>query len=140
MVLQHLLPHSMVQRPIIIGQLDLAITTKRKRSSSIRNRYMLKLALRRAKAFMREAPTFQLKEFKLSDAIRDRNKDKTIHKLQKICDNQLGPGTPEQCLSAKFIDAEGTPIFYYFGYRIAGDNIDKVSILFLLLHILLILN
>ena len=51
--------------------------------------------------------------------------------LESICENELGPDTPAQCILAGFVDANRKPILFYFGARIRGpDNELGVSISF----------
>ena len=42
--------------------------------------------------------------------------------LESICDQDLGPNVPSQCISAKFVDADSEPILFYFGQRVLSDD------------------
>jgi len=57
--------------------------------------------------------------------LEDLKKTEDDETLNHICDHDLGPNTPAQCMSAKFVDANNEPILFYFGKRIADEP--KVS-------------
>lgn len=107
-------------KPRLPQALDFAESTRTDRSYKAREKLLLKKVRRRVAAFMAEALTFQT-PFRLEDAVEERGKRSTMERLESICDNELGATMPEQCFSAKFVDMDGTPIFFYFGDRIVGD-------------------
>lgn len=50
--------------------------------------------------------------------LEEMKRNINVKTLDNICNNQLNPNAPAQCLSAKFVDANNQPILIYFGSRI----------------------
>lgn len=66
---------------------------------------------RKLKHYIREVTTI-----KVPFALEDMKEDVDIEGLESTC-KKLESVDP-QCLSARFVDKNGEPVFYYFGKRI----------------------
>jgi len=42
--------------------------------------------------------------------------------LEQICDVDLGPNQPAQCMSAQFVAEDGEPLLLYFGRRVVQEG------------------
>lgn len=118
---QRLTNDSKVPVPIINGPLDFALSTEKTRGHAKRCEKALDLTRKRLAGFLEEAPTFQL-PWRLDDLDEQKGKPGLAGKLEKICNNELGPGKPERCFSAKYVDLDGNPVCFYFGYRLRSDT------------------
>lgn len=119
MTTQKLTAADKVSLPVVGGPIDMAGTTSETRSHEARKNKTVKGSRRRIRAFLEEAPTFQVPWY-LNDIANDSGND-VKDELEAVCNGELGPGTPEQCFSAKFVDLSGKLIFAYLGYRIATN-------------------
>jgi len=50
-------------------------------------------------------------------SLEDKQKH-SIKEMGRVCQEDLGPNQPGQCMSAQFVDSEGQPVLFYFGDRI----------------------
>jgi lipoate synthase len=55
---------------------------------------------------------------KVPFSLEEMKKEMDPKKLDKICDEELGPNILAQCFSAKYVDSDDKPILFYFGNRI----------------------
>lgn len=114
---QRLTNASKVPAPVASGPIDFALSTKRVRGHDKRCEQALELTRKRLEGFLEEAPTFQL-PWRLGDLDKQKEKPGLARQLEKLCKNDLGPGKPERCFSAKYVDLDGKPVCFYFGYRL----------------------
>lgn len=75
----------------------------------------LDMARMRAEAFRDRAPVFQV-PVRLNDLIAEKG-GSTKTRLKEVCEGSLASGTPVQTFSAKFVDLDGQPLFFYLGDR-----------------------
>lgn len=77
--------------------------------------------------------------FKL-DSLKKPLTQREKEELEEICENELGPEQDAQCISAKFVDEDGEPILFYFGFRMAEKNGQKKPVSVVYMHFSTVLS
>lgn len=75
----------------------------------------LRVTERRIRNFLEYADKFRV-DFTLQNLVDGLAKT-NVAKMERICDQELGPNQPSRCFSAKYYTKDDEPLFFYLGER-----------------------
>ena len=93
---------------------------KRRRADNTKLKKQEAIDLKRFHKFMEFAQRIVLPV--TLEELKKPLKEAGVRRLNKICDNELGPNQPARSTSAIYLDKNNEPVLFYFGKRMYKED------------------